>query len=66
MLYTIRTLDADGCDVYADDVQGLKAAKLRAVEMLNDPETRDIVVKVEILDNKLINVWDKFAEDTQS
>ena len=60
MLYTIQTLDAEGCEIYVDDIHGLKAAKARAREMLTDPEVQHCIAKVEILDAKFVVVWDKF------
>lgn len=63
MLYTIRLLDKEGCEIYVDDVRGLKAAKARAVEMLTDPEPgiRDSAARVEVLDPMLVVIWDKAA-----
>lgn len=68
MLYTIRLLDADGCEIYVDDVHGLKAAKARAVEMLTDPEpgVRDSAARVEVLDVALVVIWDKAAVSSET
>jgi hypothetical protein len=62
MMYTIRLLDREGCEIYVDDVHGLKAAKTRAREMLSDPEPgiADSAASVQVLDPAFVVVWDSF------
>lgn len=64
MTYFVVVKDRDGCDIYADEMPTLKAAKQRANEFLNDPEIQEDAHKVEITkdDNTKDIIWDAFKK----